>query len=146
MTADEIFSIANTLALLGWLVLILAPRWRWKRRIAGIVIPLTFAVLYIVVLTLHWGEVEGGGFGSLIGVEKLFSNRWVLLGGWVHYLAFDLFTGSWEVRDSQQRGMPHWMVIPCLVLTFLFGPAGLLLHFALRILWSKARSREAAGI
>jgi hypothetical protein len=56
----------------------------------------------------------------------------LLLAGWVHYLAFDLFIGSWQVRDSQQRGIGHLFVIPCLVLTFLFGPAGLLCYLALR--------------
>lgn len=39
---------------------------------------------------------------------------------------------SWEVRDSQRRGLPHLLVVPCLVLTFLFGPAGLVLYLALR--------------
>jgi hypothetical protein len=50
----------------------------------------------------------------------------------VHYLAFDLFVGSWEVRDAQRLGLPHGMVIPCLVLTFLFGPIGLGLFLLLR--------------
>ena len=63
----------------------------------------------------------------------LFSNPWALLAGWVHYLAFDLFVGSWEVRDSQARGIPHWLVLPCLFLTFMFGPAGWLLYMAVRV-------------
>jgi len=40
--------------------------------------------------------------------------------------------GSWEVRDAQRRGVSHLLVVPCLVLTFLFGPAGLLLYLGLR--------------
>jgi ABA4-like protein len=55
-----------------------------------------------------------------------------LLAGWTHYLAFDLFIGGWEVRDAQARGIPHLLVVPALVLTFLFGPAGLLLYLAIR--------------
>jgi len=31
-------------------------------------------------------------------VAQLFENRWLLLAGWVHYLAFDLFIGAWETR------------------------------------------------
>jgi hypothetical protein len=143
MTAEDIFSIANTLALLGWLVLIVAPKWRWTLRITGITVPLAFAALYVVVVSLHWGDGGGGSFNSLTGVEKLFSNRWLLLGGWVHYLAFDLFVGSWEVRDAQQRGLPHWAVIPCLIITFLFGPAGLLLYVALRT-WRRKSGTTAA--
>jgi len=45
----------------------------------------------------------------------------VLLAGWTHYLAFDLFIGGWEVRDAQRRGIPHLLIVPALVLTFLFG-------------------------
>ena len=56
----------------------------------------------------------------------------MLLAGWTHYLAFDLFIGGWEVRDAQRRGIPHLLVVPALVLTFLFGPAGLLLYLAIR--------------
>jgi hypothetical protein len=143
MTADKIFSIASALAPLGWLLLIFAPRWKWTRRISALVIPLVFALLYVVILAGHWGQ-GGGSFGSLDGVAKLFGNRWVLLAGWIHYLAFDLFTGSWEVRDAQERGLPHWLVIPCLVLTFLFGPAGLLLYFTLRALRDKKPVGERA--
>ena len=61
-------------------------------------------------------------------MRTLFENPWLLLAGWAHYLAFDLFIGGWEVRDAQRRGIPHLLVVPALVLTFLFGPAGLLLY------------------
>jgi hypothetical protein len=84
------------------------------------------------LIVSHWGETPGG-FGSLSAVAMLFSNHWLLLAGWVHYLAFDLFVGSWEVRDSQRLGISHWLVIPCLILTFLFGPVGLLVYFVLRL-------------
>ena len=62
----------------------------------------------------------------------LFRNPWALLAGWTHYLAFDLFIGAWEVRDAQQRGVPHLLVVPALVLTFLLGPSGLLLYLTMR--------------
>jgi hypothetical protein len=65
-------------------------------------------------------------------VQKLFADPWLLLAGWVHYLVFDLFIGSWEVRDAGRLGIPHLLVVPCLVLSFLFGPAGLLLYGIVR--------------
>jgi hypothetical protein len=40
--------------------------------------------------------------------------------------------GSWEVRDSQGIGIAHYLVVPCLILTFLFGRAGWLLYFLVR--------------
>ena len=65
-------------------------------------------------------------------VARLFANRWLLLAGWVHYLAFALFLGSWEARDARLHGIPHWLVLPCLLLTFLCGPAGWLLYMIVR--------------
>ena len=56
----------------------------------------------------------------------------MLLAGWIHYLAFDLFIGGWETRDAVRNGIPHLLVIPCLLLTFMLGPIGLLAYFALR--------------
>ena len=70
-------------------------------------------------------------------MHSLFANPWLLLAGWVHYLAFDLFIGAWQVRDAKRTGLSHLLVVPCLVLTFLFGPIGLLLYLALRVILSK---------
>ena len=73
-----------------------------------------------------------GGSGSLAEVSRLFENPYLLLAGWVHYLAFDLFIGAWEVRDARRLGIPHLLVVPCLGLTFILGPVGLLLYLGLR--------------
>lgn len=131
MEAAEIFRIVSTAVLPGWLLLILVPRWRFTMPVAAVGLPLALAVVYAVVLGRHWGEGQGG-FGSLKEVGMLFANPFALLAGWVHYLAFDLFIGAWEVRDAQKHQVPHLAVVPCLLLTFLFGPAGLLLYFVLR--------------
>ena len=120
------------LVLPGWLLLIFLPRWKWSARvIAGVLIPLLLALIYLYLIVTHFRGSEGN-FNSLAEVLKLFQNPYNLLAGWVHYLAFDLFIGSWEVRDSRRLGIHHLLVVPCLVLTFLFGPVGLLLYFALR--------------
>ncbi|MBV8706540.1 MAG: DUF4281 domain-containing protein [Acidobacteriaceae bacterium] len=132
MTADQIFQVCNTLALLGWLVLVLFGWKRWASSLAtAVLLPLLFAVIYSALLLTHWGG-SSGSFNSLAGVASLFSNPWLLLAGWVHYLAFDLFVGSWEARDALAHQIPHLAVIPCLLLTFLFGPVGLLLYLLLR--------------
>ena len=93
--------------------------------------PFLFGLVYLYLVLVYFGKSEGG-FGSLAGVTELFQNRYILLAGWLHYLAFDLFVESWEVRDAQRLGMSHWLVIPCLALTFMFGPIGLGLYFIIR--------------
>jgi len=133
MSAEQTFSMVNLVAMAGWLILIFAGRRRWAAPlVSGAIIPLLLAALYSGLLIGHWRGSEGG-FGSLAEVSALFSNPWLLLAGWVHYLAFDLFVGSWQVRDAPQHHIPRLLVAPVLVLTFLFGPAGLLVYFVIRL-------------
>jgi len=134
MSPATLFRVCSMLVLPGWLLLVFAPRWKWSARIiAGALIPLLLALVYLYLVVAHFGESEGG-FGTLAEVSKLFQNPYALLAGWIHYLAFDLFIGSWEVRDAQRLGIHHLLVVPCLALTFLLGPIGLLLYFALRLI------------
>jgi hypothetical protein len=133
---EQIFSIANTVALLSWILLAASPR-RYRvvpQIVTGLLVPALLAVLYVAIIVSAWGN-SSGGFSSLADVGRLFDNPWLLLAGWTHYLAFDLFVGSWEVRDAGDRGVPQLLVIPCLVLTFLFGPAGWLLYLGLRSMY-----------
>jgi len=131
MSPEQLFKIAGTLVLPGWLLLAFLPRWKWSQRIAAIFIPLLIALVYLYLVLAHFRGAEGG-FGSLAEVSRLFTNPHMLLAGWIHYLAFDLFIGAWETRDAARLKIPHLLVIPCLLLTFLLGPIGLLLYFGLR--------------
>jgi hypothetical protein len=132
MTPEQLFGPLNMLALGSWLLLAVFPgRALITRMVAGTAVPAFFAVTYVALIASSWGASEGG-FSSLDGVAALFANRWVLLAGWTHYLAFDLLVGVWEVRDSRDRRIPHLLVVPCLALTFMFGPAGWLLYQVMR--------------
>jgi hypothetical protein len=132
MSLESLFSAASTLVLPGWLLLLLAPRLKWTARlVAPVLIPALLGILYLYLILTRFQGAEGG-FGSLAEVRRLFGDEALLLAGWIHYLAFDLFIGSWEVRDAQRVGLSHLLVVPCLVLTFLFGPIGLLLYLGLR--------------
>ena len=137
MKAEQIFSIANLIALISWIILAVAPRWIGTRKIilSGVV-PLLLSVAYMVLIVLFFGHAEGG-FDSLANVMKLFTNEWAALAGWIHYLAFDLFVGTWEVKDAQAKNISHWFVVPCLVLTFMLGPIGFLLYSIMRLILAK---------
>jgi ABA DEFICIENT 4-like len=131
MDLERLFSSAGAIAVTGWLFLIFVPRKRYTQVIAGAIGPLVLAAIYLTLIFLNIQGAEGG-FGSLADVAMLFQKRELLLAGWIHYLAFDLFIGAWEVRDSQHHGIPHLVVIPCLIMTFMLGPIGLLFYFAIR--------------
>jgi hypothetical protein len=141
---DRVFSIASALAMSGWLALALSPpaaRWAGaSRRYAGRVVPLVLAVAYVALIVRHWGP---GGFGSLAAVRELFAVPGLLAAGWLHYLAFDLFIGTWIAERCAGLGVAHIIVLPLLALTFLFGPAGLLAFAAVRLVLMR-RSRVAS--
>jgi hypothetical protein len=131
MTAEQLFSILNMMAMVSWLPLVFLPRVRWATTVVPVVMPAVLAVVYVALVAVALPGSEGG-FSSLAGVRALFDNPWGLLAGWTHYLAFDLFIGGWEVRDARRRGISHLLIVPALVLTFLLGPGGLLLYLAIR--------------
>jgi hypothetical protein len=138
MTPELIFTIVNIIAGVSWVALAVLPSRPGVAYATGMAVPAFLASIYVLIVVTTFAGSEGG-FASLAAVATLFSNSWLLLAGWTHYLAFDLFVGSWEVRDARDRGISHLLVLPCLVLTFLFGPAGWLLYLVLR-----ARSATAS--
>lgn len=132
-----VFQFANLAALVGWITLALLSPLR--RNLAVAVARWVCAILaglYVALvargLLAGSGLPEGAGFTSLAAVTLLFSTQGAILGGWVHYLAFDLFVGSFLADDAPAANIPHWLLLPCLALAFLSGPAGLLLYLLLR--------------
>ena len=125
---DFLFSLCNGIALVAWVALALSPpsrRWTpWTWRITGRLLPLVFSVVYVPLILANLGGE--GGFGSIAEVQALFAVPGALVAGWVHYLAFDLFVGTWIAQRSARLGIRHAFVLPVLLLTFIFGPAGLL--------------------
>jgi hypothetical protein len=145
MSPDLLFSVTNDMALIGWVMLAILPGRRWVPDVVtGRVIPIALALVYAAVVVATFFGAEGN-FSSLDGVASLFSNRWLLLAGWVHYLAFDLLIGTWEARDARERGLPHLLLVPCLFLTLMFGPAGWLLYMLIRRVRPESRAPVAAG-
>ena len=142
MKAEEIFGAANMFAMAGWLLLLVAPRWRWTQRlVVSGAWSVLLSLLYLALIALHMPGAPGG-FGSLAAVSTFFANPMLLLAGWVHYLAFDLLVGAIETRVAQADGIPHLLLVPCLLLTFFLGPIGLLLFLAIR----SGRRRRLAGL
>ena len=155
MSALDIgFAGASQAAALGWVCLLAgvvaqglavrrtgAARWaRWCLWAGGRLLPVLLCSAYAVAIALWFATAEGG-FGSLDEVARLFETRGMLLAGWVHYLAFDLWVGRWQVDrlaqvlDAGDATRPAWglrlAAMPCLLMTFLLGPVGLLMFLLL---------------
>lgn len=136
---SNIFKITNYSALLGWGILIILPYWQLAQPLViGIIVTLLCIVYcYLVFLGKRHDDPTvkyRGNFKSLKGVINLFKSPRVVLAGWIHYLAFDLMVGIYILNDASQYGISHWLLIPSLLLSLMFGPAGLLLYFIIRFL------------
>jgi len=142
----QIFLAANSLAMLCWAALaicLFVPRLQsWIPRLTGFVVPVLFAVVYIACIGKGFAESRDGGFGSIDGVRALFGNDSALVAGWLHYLAFDLFVGSWIVRRGIKEGLNPVLLLLCLPVTFLFGPVGFLTYWVVRAVFGR---RGAVG-
>ncbi|MFO1240238.1 MAG: ABA4-like family protein [Sphingomonadaceae bacterium] len=133
MHLEGIYSGTSALAMIGWLVLALAPLQRASSVAFARILALLLAVAYLAQFFFTTETIDGAGFGSLAEITALFTSPGNVMMGWTHYLAFDLFIGSWEVEDAGREGIPHWLVLPCLFLTLMLGPTGLLLYFMIRV-------------
>lgn len=146
LNLDDAFARAGQLAMVGWAALILLPRWRGISAVlAGWIIPAMLSLGYAVLIAVHWHDAKGG-FSSLDSVAALFASKPLLLAGWVHYLAFDLFLGNWILRRSQAEGIPHWLMLPVLPMVFLFGPFGFITYLLIEACFRLAREDRVARL
>ena len=138
MTPDSIFQICSTIAMVGWLLLIIAsPFLQGIDKFLISIVIAVFCIVYAWLIFLSFAPADIKGFGSLDGVMRLFQNKTLVTAGWVHYLAFDLMTGVWIKKNSVKYGISHWIIIPCLLFTFMLGPIGLLLYLLIRTIKAK---------
>ncbi len=139
MTLENIFSLCMLAAVVGWIALLAAPLARTFLVRAARIVAILLAIAYFAQLFTITQPVAGASFNTLAGVTALFSMPGNVMLGWTHYLAFDLFVGSWEVEDAGRIGIAHWAMIIPLILTFMFGPVGLVTYAVIRTihLWRR---------
>jgi len=139
MNLEIVYSIVNLIVVPAWILLIFAPNWRFTEKyVHAAFIPLIMVILYVYFIgwAIFFGA-GGGGFGSLEGVMGMFDYPVATLGGWVHYLVFDLFVGMWIARDGKRHSIAHGWLVPCILFSFMFGPIGLGLYLILRKIIAK---------
>jgi len=135
MPTELLFKIFNFGVLIPWALLLLLPNWKgtqWMLRTKAPVFLLAAAYLVLLIVEMSTSSSGGIDFSSFESIRAAFQRPEVMLIGWMHYLAFDLFVGMWELADAQKKNIPHWMMVPTLLLTLMFGPVGLLLYGGIR--------------
>ena len=74
---------------------------------------------------------------SMDELKYLFSDNNYIILFWVHFLAINLFCGSWIVKDYQRINMSKSLAFIPIVLTYFIGPVGLVVYWFIRIFFSK---------
>jgi hypothetical protein len=138
MDAASIFSLGNTCILIGWILLIFLPNWKYTQAsiLNGLIV--LYAVVYTYLILKDIGDFRADSFSSLANVKALFQNDNAVAAGWFHYLAFDLFVGAYIVRKSISLGISRVFYTLALPFTFMFGPMGYLMFFVIKSLKTKS--------
>ncbi len=126
---EALFQLANTSVLPFWLLLAILPKNRWTILIvrsggASCLI----AAFYIFALSKASGGFPMEAFATLAGIRQAFGDEWLLLAGWIHYLAFDLYVGAKITSEHTAMGSSHIGLLVKLFFTLMLGPVGLFLH------------------
>ncbi len=146
--ADTFFSVTNTIALLAWIALVLFPSRRLVSHVlCGIVVPALLACGYAAVIgwKLAANGPPPGDLSTIAGLKAAFADDWVFAAAWAHYLVFDMVVGAWIARDAVRLDIPWPLRSLCLVLTFLLGPVGFLLHVLTRFALRRAVATDDPG-
>jgi len=136
LTPEQLFTWTGQAVFYGWMILIFLPRIKTLFFIPQYLIPITVGLLYGGLMLAHFSSSDGG-FGSIVDLRTLFENDFVLLAGWVHYLAFDLFVGAWIADKSDAIELSRLIQAPILMTTYLFGPVGLVIFLSIRVMFTE---------
>ena len=126
-----------------WFLLIFLPETKFCKIFVTSIFPLL--ILSIIDLYLIFEIYKSGfnlfdGFNLYLGLDELsniFSDKNYIILFWIHFLAINLFCGSWIVRDSQKFNIPKFLTFIPLVLTYFMGPLGIFVYWLIRIFFSK---------
>jgi|TARA_B100000745_G_scaffold173647_1_gene113790 hypothetical protein len=129
-----------------WFILIFFPQSNICRYLVTSIFPyLIFGSVYIYLLFLFYKTDYNfiNNFNLYLGLDELnnlFNDNSFLISFWVHFLAINLFCGSWLVRDSQKFAISKIIIFFPLVITYFIGPLGLFMYWFIRIFFAKRMS------
>ncbi len=143
LTFENIYIWSNFGILPFWLMLIFIPHFKITKIFTNsIIFPLILAstYFYIIYQIILVDEPIFDVFKiylSLDNLYTLFATESFLLVFWLHFVALNLFLGSWVSIDGVKYNMPRSLVFFPLIIIYLAGPAGLVLYWMTRVFYAK---------
>ena len=146
LTFQNIFLWTNFGIIPFWLLLIFMPNYKITQiLINSIILPLILSSLY-VYLVYQATLLDESIFDifklylSLDNLYTVFATESFLLIFWLHFIALNLFLGSWISRDGIKYNMRRSLISVPLILVYFTGPLGLVLYWIIRVFYAKRLS------
>ena len=143
-TIDMLYYWVNLGVLPFWLILIFFPQSHISKIFVTSVFPI-FVLSGTYIFILYKSYLNSYDFDAnfqlylgLDNVSDLFSDKSFLITFWIHFIAINLFTGGWIVKDSQKFQINKILLFFPLLTTYLIGPLGLFLYWLIRIFHAKS--------
>ena len=143
LTLENIYLWTNFGVLPFWFLLVIIPNSKITQLfVNSIILPLILAITYVYVFYLAILLDEPifdvlKLYLSLDNLYTIFATENFLLAFWIHFLALNLFLGSWVSRDGIKYGMSRGLNSIPLILIYFTGPLGLVLYWMIRIFYAK---------
>ena len=126
-----------------WFILMFFPQSKVCGIFATSIFPIAIlgsVYIYLFYFFLNSGYDFFENFSLYLGLydlANLFEDEAFLILFWLHFLAINLFCGSWIVRDCQKFQISKYLAFIPLLLTYFVGPLGIFLYWLIRIFFAK---------
>jgi len=126
-----------------WFILVFFPNSKVCNVFVNSIFPI-FVLSAIYLYLVYYFFISGYNFLdnfnlylSLDSLSELFNDKGFLIIFWTHFLAINLFCGSWIVSDSRKLSMNKIIVFFPLIITYFIGPFGIFIYWFIRIFFAK---------
>jgi len=143
LTHENIYLWANFTILPFWLMIMIIPNSKFTQFfVNSIILPLILSATYIYIIyqAILMNEPIFDVFRLYLSLDNLyilFATESFLLVFWLHFIALNLFLGSWISRDGIKYNIPRSLVFLPLILVYLTGPLGLVFYWIIRVFYAK---------
>ena len=142
-TIEMVYLWLNIGVIPFWLMLIFLPNSKLGSIFVSSIFPifiLSGAYVYIFYKSFLGSYDFSNNFTLYLGINnlsELFTNSEFLIIFWIHFLAIDLFCGSWISRDGSRLLISKYLMFVPLIITYFIGPLGILIYWIIRMFYAK---------
>ena len=143
LTFENIYLWTNLGVLPFWLLIVIIPNSKVTQILVNsIILPLILstAYVYIIYQSILLEQSISDIFQLYLSLDNLytvFATESFLVLFWIHFLALNLFLGSWISRDAVKYNISRKVALVPLILVYFTGPLGLVLYWFFRVFYAK---------